>query len=147
MIDVVPFASLGRFDNEWLSARYHFSFANCRDPSRMGLGPLVVWNHDTIRAGSGFPIMGAGKGALAINRDAALLAATLRPGASARHRFGTGRQGYPVVARGSLSAKGVPVGEGDGAVVRDERELRLCAGKEVELPLVDLPAGAGDAAH
>jgi quercetin 2,3-dioxygenase len=241
MIDVVPFASLGRFDNEWLNARYHFSFASYRDPSRMGLGPLVVWNDDTIRAGSGFPHHGhrdmeiityvrqgaithedhlgnkgrteagdvqvmsagkgiihgewnreagptllyqiwimpdraglpprwetrrfprpdqdglavlasghpedAGKGALAINQDAALLAATLRPGASALHRFGTGRQGYLVVARGSLSANGVPVGERDGAVVRDERELRLSAGEEAELLLVDLPAGTGDAAH
>jgi quercetin 2,3-dioxygenase len=32
MIEVIPFASLGRFDNEWLDARYHFSFANHHHP-------------------------------------------------------------------------------------------------------------------
>ncbi len=54
MIEIRPFAELGRFDNDWLSARYHFSFANYRDPARMGFGPLLVWNDDTIRPGRGF---------------------------------------------------------------------------------------------
>ena len=55
MIEVIPFASLGRFDNEWLAARYHFSFANYRHRDRNGLGPLLVWNDDTIQPGTGFP--------------------------------------------------------------------------------------------
>ncbi|HYD98097.1 MAG TPA: pirin family protein [Alphaproteobacteria bacterium] len=55
MIEVVPFATLGRFDNEWLNARYHFSFAGYRDPRRTGLGPLLVWNDDTVAPGEGFP--------------------------------------------------------------------------------------------
>ena len=55
MIDVIPFASLGRFDNEWLAARYHFSFANYRNARRNGLGPLLVWNDDAIQPGTGFP--------------------------------------------------------------------------------------------
>jgi quercetin 2,3-dioxygenase len=55
MIEVIPFASLGRFDNEWLAARYHFSFANYRHRERNGLGPLLVWNDDTIQPGAGFP--------------------------------------------------------------------------------------------
>jgi hypothetical protein len=55
MIEVIPFASLGRFDNEWLAARYHFSFANYRHRERNGLGPLLVWNDDTIQPGTGFP--------------------------------------------------------------------------------------------
>lgn len=54
MLDHRPFARLGRFDNEWLHARYHFNFANYLDPDRMGLGALKVWNDDTIRAGTGF---------------------------------------------------------------------------------------------
>ncbi len=54
MIDVIPFDTLGRFDNDWLSARYHFSFADYHDPARMGFGPLRVWNDDTIRPKSGF---------------------------------------------------------------------------------------------
>lgn len=54
MIQVQPFEKLGRFRNDWLNARYHFSFANYRDPSRQGIGGLVVWNDDEITAGTGF---------------------------------------------------------------------------------------------
>ena len=54
MIDVRPFKDLGRFDNDWLSARYHFSFAGYYDPARRGVGPLLVWNDDTIQPGTGF---------------------------------------------------------------------------------------------
>jgi len=55
MLDLRPFPPLGRMDIDWLSARYHFSFAEYYDRSRMGLGPLRVWNDDTIAAKSGFP--------------------------------------------------------------------------------------------
>jgi hypothetical protein len=54
VIDVIPFETLGRLDIDWLSARYHFSFANYHDPARTGLGPLLVWNDDTIQPGTGF---------------------------------------------------------------------------------------------
>jgi quercetin 2,3-dioxygenase len=53
-VRIFPFAELGRFENDWLSARYHFSFANWHDPRRMGLGPLRVWNDDRVRPGGGF---------------------------------------------------------------------------------------------
>jgi len=55
MIDVRPFERLGRFDNDWLNARYHFSFSGYMDPQRMGLGQLRVWNDDRIKPHSGFP--------------------------------------------------------------------------------------------
>ena len=54
MIEHRPFDSLGRMDIDWLSARFHFSFANYFDPARMGVGPLRVWNDDTIQPGGGF---------------------------------------------------------------------------------------------
>jgi redox-sensitive bicupin YhaK (pirin superfamily) len=54
MIEVRAFEDLGRFDNDWLSARYHFSFAGYHDPKRTGVGPLLVWNDDTVRPGRGF---------------------------------------------------------------------------------------------
>jgi quercetin 2,3-dioxygenase len=55
MLDLRPFDSLGRFRNDWLNARYHFSFANYHDPSRMGWGALRVWNDDQIDSKTGFP--------------------------------------------------------------------------------------------
>ena len=54
MIEVRPFAGLGRFQNEWLNARHHFSFGHYHDPARMGAGHLRVWNDDEIAPGTGF---------------------------------------------------------------------------------------------
>lgn len=54
MIEIRPFETLGRFDNDWLAARYHFNFAGYHDPARDGIGPLLVWNDDTIEPGRGF---------------------------------------------------------------------------------------------
>ncbi len=54
MIEHRPFDSLGRFQNDWLQAHYHFSFANYYNPRRMGHGRLLVWNDDTIQPGKGF---------------------------------------------------------------------------------------------
>ena len=55
MLQLRPFARLGTFDNEWLHAHYHFSFADYFDPARMGQGKLRVWNDDTIMPQTGFP--------------------------------------------------------------------------------------------
>lgn len=83
MLDLRPFQSLGRMDIDWLSARYHFSFADYYDRSRMGLGPLRVWNDDTIRAGTGFPPHG--------HRDMEIIT-YVRHGA-VTHEDGLGNQG------------------------------------------------------
>ena len=55
MIDPRPFLDLGGADHGWLQARYHFSFADYRDPSRDHWGALRVWNDDTIAPQKGFP--------------------------------------------------------------------------------------------
>jgi quercetin 2,3-dioxygenase len=55
MIEKRSFQSLGRFDNDWLNARYHFSFSGYHDPARVQLGALRVWNDDTIAPKTGFP--------------------------------------------------------------------------------------------
>jgi redox-sensitive bicupin YhaK (pirin superfamily) len=54
MIEIRPFAGLGHADHDWLDARHHFSFADYRDPDRMGWGAIRVWNDDTIAPGTGF---------------------------------------------------------------------------------------------
>ncbi len=56
MINVTPLENIGEANHGWLHARHHFSFAEYHDPSRMGLGPLRVWNDDMIKAGGGFPM-------------------------------------------------------------------------------------------
>jgi quercetin 2,3-dioxygenase len=54
MIEKRSFDSLGRFRNDWLNARHHFSFGGYHDPSRMGWGTIRVWNDDEIAPQSGF---------------------------------------------------------------------------------------------
>ncbi|GAM97899.1 pirin [alpha proteobacterium U9-1i] len=54
MIEKRSFDSLGQFENDWLNARYHFSFSGYHDPDRVNWGALRVWNDDKIKAKSGF---------------------------------------------------------------------------------------------
>lgn len=54
MIDVRSFETLGGAQFGWLDAKHHFSFGHYHDPKRMGLGPLRVWNDDTISPKTGF---------------------------------------------------------------------------------------------
>lgn len=50
------FEELGNHNYGWLNARYHFSFANYYNPSLKPKLPLVVWNDDTIKPQTGFPM-------------------------------------------------------------------------------------------
>ena len=54
MIEKREFNSLGRFRNDWLNARYHFSFGQYHDPKRTQWGTIRVWNDDEIEPGTGF---------------------------------------------------------------------------------------------
>ena len=47
------------FTNDWLSAYWHFSYEQYYDPERLSFGPLRVFNDDTIRPRSGFPMHGS----------------------------------------------------------------------------------------
>lgn len=56
MLTPIRFDDLGHFKNDWLNARYHFSFSEYHNPDRMGFGPLRVINDDIVRAGAGFSL-------------------------------------------------------------------------------------------
>jgi redox-sensitive bicupin YhaK (pirin superfamily) len=230
MIEIVPFAALGRFENEWLEARYHFSFASYRDPKRMGFGPLRVWNDDRVKPGAGFEmhghrdmeiitymrrgaithrddlgnegritagevqVMSAGTGivhseknegvepaelfqiwilpraqglkprwdqrrvtahgrpgtlvtlasgrgdpdALAINQDAAVLAAVLPKGSAVSHPL-PGRRAYLATTHGRIDVNGIPSGPRDGVAAMRVSALDIRAEDDAEIVLVDLP--------
>jgi len=53
-IEIYPFENLGRFKNDWLDARYHFSFSDYHNPARTGFGTLKVINDDIVSPKSGF---------------------------------------------------------------------------------------------
>ena len=56
MINHFKFIELGNHDYGWLNARYHFNFANYYNPNLKPKNPLVVWNDDTIKSQTGFPM-------------------------------------------------------------------------------------------
>ena len=58
MIEKREFRELAHVDHDWLQARHHFSFGKYWDPSRMGFGPIRVWNDDEIQPKTGFPMHG-----------------------------------------------------------------------------------------
>ena len=50
-----------------------------------------------------------------------------------------GRSGYVHVARGKLDLNGIALGEGDGAKITDETQLKFSATDDAEVLLFDLP--------
>jgi redox-sensitive bicupin YhaK (pirin superfamily) len=55
MIQLIRSADRYHIENEWLSAYWHFSFADYHDPANVSFGPLRVFNNDTVAPGGGFP--------------------------------------------------------------------------------------------
>jgi redox-sensitive bicupin YhaK (pirin superfamily) len=47
-----------RFETDWLTTHWHFSFDHYHDPSNMNFGPLRVFNDDVIAPAGGFPLHG-----------------------------------------------------------------------------------------
>jgi hypothetical protein len=77
-------------------------------------------------------------GAVTIHQDADLWTALLEPGESARHALEPGRYAWLHVARGAVTANGVPLGAGDGAAVSGEEALEVVASSSAEILLFDL---------
>lgn len=78
-------------------------------------------------------------GALPIRQDARVLAATLQKGQSVAYPLEPGRHVYLALAKGSAQVNGVHLGPRDGAAIRDEAEIRIEAGADAEIVLVDAP--------
>jgi redox-sensitive bicupin YhaK (pirin superfamily) len=98
MIRLRPGAERGRFRNDWLDARFSFSFGDYRDPAFDGWSDLVVFNDDQVAPGAGFaehghrdvevmsyPVAGAVE-----HRDSLGHIATMRPGDVHLMRAGRG---------------------------------------------------------
>jgi redox-sensitive bicupin YhaK (pirin superfamily) len=79
--------------------------------------------------------------ALPIRADARVLGATLRTGETAEYRFGDGRYGYLVPAKGRVEVNGVVLEICDGAAIRDEDVIHVTAHEDADVVLVDAAAG------
>ena len=54
MLKKLPKENMGRSNLGWLESRFHFSFAEYRNPNNMNFGVLRVLNDDIVHANSGF---------------------------------------------------------------------------------------------
>jgi redox-sensitive bicupin YhaK (pirin superfamily) len=79
-------------------------------------------------------------GALPINANAAVMAATLSKGQELRHMLAPGRAAYLVSAKGSATVNGHTIRERDAAAVAEEREIIIVANDEAEVVLVEVAA-------
>lgn len=55
MIQKIAAQDRYHIESDWLSAYWLFSFDRYYNPNNMAFGPLRVFNHDTIKGGTGFP--------------------------------------------------------------------------------------------
>ena len=78
-------------------------------------------------------------GALPIRQDARVLAATLTKGQSVSYSLGAKRNAYLALAKGVALVNGVELGARDGVAIRDEADIRIEAGADAEIVLVDAP--------
>ena len=81
---------------------------------------------------------GGREGSLHINQDVNFYASVLDAGKSLQFPVSSGRYAWLQVTSGELDVNGVSLKAGDGAAVRDEKELSLKAPKKVEFLLFDL---------
>ncbi|WP_028311637.1 pirin family protein [Derxia gummosa] len=77
-------------------------------------------------------------GSLVVHQDARLYAGLFDGAETATLALDAGRNAYVHVARGSVEVNGERLGEGDGARIRDAREITLANGQEAEVLVFDL---------
>jgi hypothetical protein len=78
-------------------------------------------------------------GSVTIHQDASLYVARLDAGATARLQLAPGRKAYVHAAIGDVTLNDVTLGDGDGARLVDEAELRLASKTGAEVLVFDLP--------
>src|SRR6185436_11219423 len=79
-------------------------------------------------------------GALPIHQDAAILAASLKPGQTVRHEVEPGRHIYLVPAAGLVTVNGKPAKARDGVAITGEDALVITATEASEILIADVPA-------
>ena len=93
---------------------------------------------------AGFEVLASGRpqdsgnGALPLNVDGAVMAATLKAGQSIILPLAEGRAAYLVPAKGALTVNGKPLAARDGAAIRDEARVEIAATEDAELVLVEV---------
>ncbi len=112
-------------------------------PNATGLPP--TWGSKPFPKGDragGFVTLASGDpaadGALPIQADARVVAATLNDGQEAVYELAPGRKAYLVPAKGRVRVNGVLAEAGDGLAIDDETRLTVSAEADSEVVLVDV---------
>jgi redox-sensitive bicupin YhaK (pirin superfamily) len=77
-------------------------------------------------------------GSVTVHQDVDLYAAVLEAGETVTSRLAPGRHGWLQVARGAVTLNGQALAQGDGAAIRDVRDLAVAAEDDSEILLFDL---------
>ncbi|MCK9605597.1 MAG: pirin family protein [Methylomonas sp.] len=80
----------------------------------------------------------AADGALSLHQDARVYAGCFDADQQARLALADNRYAYVQVVRGSLTVNGTPLNAGDGARIRNERQIDLKQGRNAEVLVFDL---------
>ena len=80
----------------------------------------------------------AGTGALPLNVNGAVMAATLGKGQTLVQPLAAGRAAYLVVAKGAATVNGAALGPRDGAGIVDEADIAITATEDAELVMVEV---------
>lgn len=114
-------------------------------PDRRGAAPN--WGAKQFPKASreaGFEVLASGrpqdegKGALPLNVDGAVMAATVKAGQSLALDLAEGRAAYLVPAKGAVRVNGLALGARDGAAIRAEPHVEIAAEEDAELVLVEV---------
>ena len=77
-------------------------------------------------------------GSVRIHQDARVYAAIIEKGKAVAHELNADRYGWLQIARGSVSLNDLELGQGDGAAISQESELKITARDQAEVLLFDL---------
>ncbi len=114
-------------------------------PDRRGVKPN--WGAKTFPKAAreaGFEVLASGRpgdaesGALPLNVNGAVMAATLKAGQTLKQPLAEGRAAYLVPAKGTVTVNGKALNARDGAAIVDETEIAITASEDAELVLVEV---------
>jgi redox-sensitive bicupin YhaK (pirin superfamily) len=113
-------------------------------PDEMGVAPGWQAREFPRDAGQGLQVLASGRpadagtDALPLYANAAVLAAKLAAGETARYALPAGRAAYLVAATGEISVNGQKVQPRDGVALHEEPEVEITAHSPAEIVLVDV---------
>ncbi|MDP3768464.1 MAG: pirin family protein, partial [Dehalococcoidia bacterium] len=114
-------------------------------PDQRGLPPSVEQRQHTVEDRHNRllqilrPAGTDGDGGVTVHQDVRMYVSRLDAGAAVEHTFGEGRGGYFYVIEGEVALNGERLSTGDAAKVLGAGRLRIEAGAQSELLLVDTP--------